>query len=141
MTDTTTELKTDGNDGAGEAIPDEKMDTICVAGETVSISYEQIYSTEPEKIPEAIAHWEATLGRAEAERMIIDAEYRQWRAEYLKAIMGKDQKLAEWRANFRVECDPGFIQWKQGLATCLQHIAICRGLLKAFEIRADLERG
>lgn len=115
--------------------------TITVAGETINIDYEQLYSAAPEELPRMVAYWEAMLGNAEAERLVVDAEYRQWRAGFVQTVLRDDPKLSEWKMTAKIESNPGFGQWKQGLATCAQHIAICRGLLKAFELRAEGERG
>ena len=91
-----------------------------------------------EEIALAIGDLGRILADAEAEKIVADAMYRQWRATQGNAIRKRDKGLAEWRVRQRTESQEGFLKFKQAEAACERNITILRNVICGLLVRAGV---
>lgn len=72
--------------------------------------------TDVVAIASAINLWGQHLAKAEEQKVMVDAEYRDWRARQVNEALAKDPKLAEWKVKARVEAMEKFMLFKTGIA-------------------------
>ncbi len=90
------------------------------------------------KVPAQIAYWSRVHGSAVREREESDAQYRYWRGQMVGQILDDEPKLAEYKVNARINGDPQFLAIKKGMAQAQRNVEIARGMILAFEKKANI---
>ena len=98
----------------------------------------EVSRMEAEKLPGTILLFGKILAAAEEQQMLIDAEYRQWRAIYTSGLIERDRRITEWRTRNRIETEPEFLKFKTGLAVALKHVLILRAVIDSLQARMTL---
>lgn len=75
------------------------------------------------------------LGEAESRLVLVDAEYRTFRAAAVKAELDKDPKLSEWKIKARIESSAEFQKFKQGIAKATREVHVLRETLATLRLR------
>jgi len=112
---------------------------IKVAGVEIRIPFPlEISRMEPEKLAGQILLFGQHLASAEEQKILIDAEYRQWRAIYSSNLIQQDRKISEWRTRNKIEAEPEFLKFKTGQAMAEKHVLILRAVVDSLRARVDL---
>lgn len=69
------------------------------------------------------------LAEAEAEKILADGLYRQWRAKKGNEIRRSVKGLAEWRVKQKTEATDTFLNFKRAEAACERNVTILRNLI------------
>jgi len=94
-----------------------------------------------EKNPEALAgeilSFGLALAGAREQEILIDAEYRQWRAVYSSALLDRDRKISEWKIRSQLEATEEFMRFKQGQALVIRNVLMLQAVIDAYQARLD----
>jgi hypothetical protein len=93
--------------------------------------------TDTVTIASAINLWGQHLAKAEEQKLMVDAEYRDWRAKQTNDLLAKDPKLSEWKAKAKIEAMERFLLFKTGIATAERNVHALRAVGDA--LRAKLQ--
>lgn len=126
-------------DAETKNMKDDGDNTINVSGVEVRIpAHFDIAKMTAEKLPGMILLYGRTLALAEEQKILIDAEYRQWRALYSIEVIDRNRKISEWRARTQVEAQPEFRKFKTGLGLAENHLWTLRAVIDSLRARLDL---
>jgi len=113
--------------------------TIKVAGTEIRIPFPlEISRLKPEQLPGQILKFGQHLAAAEEQKILIGAEYRQWRAIYSNELILRDRKITEWRTRNKIEGEPAFLRFKTGQALAEKHVLILRAVVDSLWARVEL---
>ena len=76
-------------------------------------------------------------GEAKAAVIIVDAEYRQWRATQVKALLDADPKMSEWKAKAAVEASAGFMKHKEAIAATQRNEVLMATVVAGFKHKSE----
>jgi hypothetical protein len=120
----------------------EDLDIIKVAGVEVRIPpHFEIARLTADKLPGQILLFGKILASAEEQKILIDAEYRQWRALYSIGLMDRIRKISEWRVRTQLEAQPEFLKFRAGLGLADRHLWTLRAVIDSLRARLDLLAG
>lgn len=113
--------------------------TIKVDGLEIRIPFPlEISRMEPEKLAGQILTFGQHLASAEEQKILIGAEYRQWRAIYSGDLIQRDRRITEWRTRNRIEAEPEFLKFKTGQALAEKHVLTLRAVVDSLRARVDV---
>lgn len=121
---------------------DFKNRSIIVSGTTVVVDTETDLEVsfdlggDMSKVASHMAWWGSVWAEAEAERVRVDAAYRQWRAQKVAKVDPKGN-LAEWRVKAAIEADPEFIKHKNAIARTEGNVTAARSQHDSFGKKAN----
>ena len=95
-------------------------------------------STDMNHVAAQMAYWGSVLSFAEAERLKADTAYRNWRANRGKKIVDSNGKISEWKVKQSIEATSTFLSLKEALADAVRHATLCRVLVDAFRVKANM---
>lgn len=113
--------------------------TITVGGVEVVIPLPiEVSNVGTEELPGQILLYGQYLASAEEQKILIDTEYRQWRAIYSGSLLSRDRKISEWRIRNKRESEPEFLKFKTGQALAAKHVLILRAVCDSLRARVDV---
>ena len=106
--------------------------TLQVNGSDVIVDFEQILLQLRDK---ALAKWGGILAEAERELAQADASYRAWRATFANEVCAKSKKGTppEWRVKAKLESQPNFLTYKNGLADAAYNVRLLTSVINALQ--------
>lgn len=115
--------------------------TIKVDGELIDIDLAEDLiirdlAGDMDHVAAKIGHWGDMLGVAEAEKILVDAAYRSWRADFGRVLLATNEKLAEWKVKAAIEASPDFMQHKEKIATAQRNVMTLHSVYEAFRVKA-----
>lgn len=112
--------------------------TIKVNGSSLVIDLVSILVNPRDKM---IAEWGCKLAEAERELIQAEAHYRAWRATFANEVCAKSKKGTppEWRVRTKIESQPKFLVYKDGLAEAAYNVRLLSSIVDA--LQAPIEKG
>lgn len=107
-------------------------------GKGTDIYVSKNLSDDMDKVSSQIAWWSSVKAAALAEQEMVDAGYRQWRAQKAMELLGEGDKVPEWKVKNEIEADKKFIGFKQAIATAAENVAAADGMLQAFLKKSNI---
>ncbi len=95
-------------------------------------------SDDMDKVSSQIAWWSSVKAAALAEQEMVDAGYRQWRAQKAMELLGDGDKIPEWKVKNEIDADAKFIGFKQAIAKAAENVAAADGMLQAFLKKSNI---
>jgi hypothetical protein len=95
-------------------------------------------AAEAKVIPDKLIWLGELLGTAEEQKIMVDAEYRSFRAAETERILAADPKLAEWKVKARIESTERFGKFKTGIAVAEKNLAALRGAVQALDAKLQV---
>jgi hypothetical protein len=130
---------------AAEKVPESRFGTINlrVAGRAVQADIEAELmvgdiNRAMDEVAAKMAYWGALWGEAEAEQERVDAQYRFWSADFGRAILAADPKLAEWKVAQEVESSPKFARHKDAVAAAQRNVTVLKVVYESFRTKASI---
>jgi len=90
------------------------------------------------EIAEEVFRFGELLARAEEVSILVDAEYRSWRAHTGHEILAKDPKMSEWKIRQRLEGSEEFSKFKQGIGIAQRNVVIIENVLTALDAKLQV---
>lgn len=124
---------------AGDGEPSPDATRISVEGYSYALDFEAI--AKGTSAPDTLLFWVDLLSRAEREQIMLEARYRQFRANAICTLLEKDPKIAEWKARALLENTDAFRENKSVMAEAQRNVILLRGVLDALCLgyRAETE--
>jgi hypothetical protein len=76
-------------------------------------------------------------GEAKRAVTLVDAEYRQWRAQESKKLLDADPKMPEWKVKAAIESSPGFMKHKEAIAQTQRDEVTMATVVNAFKHKSE----
>ena len=90
------------------------------------------------EIAEEIFRFGELLARAEEVRILVDAEYRAWRAHLGYELIAKDPKLSEWKLRQRLEGSEEFSEFKRGIGIAQRNVTVLQSVLEGLDAKLSV---
>lgn len=94
-------------------------------------------SEDQSKVAAQMAYWSSVWSAAEAEKIMVDASYRRWRAQTGRKIIEREPKIAEWKVKQKIEAHSMFMKMKQAISIAASNAIIAKGIFESFRIKAN----
>jgi|GEM_PF-6720253 len=112
---------------------------IKIAGVMIRIPFPlEVSRLKAEQLPGQILKFNQCLAAAEEQKILIGAEYRQWRAIYIGDLLKRDRKISEWKVKAKLESEPDFCRFKTASALAEKHVLILRAVTESLRARVEL---
>ena len=110
---------------------------VLILGEGADLPIGSNLSEEMSRVSALMAYWSSVLAEAESEQVKVDAWYRRFRAS-IKNKFGDAKGMSDWKLNAKIESSDGFLSHKEAVAQAQKNVALCSGMVKAFEKKANM---
>lgn len=113
-----------------EIVVSDNKATLNLDGELVI----QDLTPDMDQVASQMAFWAEVWGAAVEEEQIVDAYYRQWRAQ----VGEQFNNLSEAKQKIKIEGHPKFLEFKRALGRCQRNVIRAKGFHDSFARKANV---
>lgn len=110
---------------------------VMIMGDGAELPIGADLSEEMDRVAAQLAYWASVAADAKAELMQVDAWYRRYRADFALKVLGKDNKIPDWKVKYQIEASDGFVKHKDALALAEKNLALAEGMVRGFDKKAN----
>lgn len=95
-------------------------------------------SADMNMVAAQMSFWANLHAEAEAEKIKVDAHYRNWRAKVGQKLLQSDAKLAEWKVRQLIDAQPKFEVLKEAIARAAFNVTNTKGIYESLRTKASM---
>jgi hypothetical protein len=115
---------------------------IRVAGQVVKVDVTDLkignVDSDMAQVSAQMAWFGAVYAAAKEQEIVLDSNYRHWRANKAAAILKSEDKLAEWKVKNLIEGDKTFLELKALIAAAAKDTEAAKVMYESFRVKASL---